>query len=162
MSSRFTAIVLDLDGTLIDSAPDLHAATVALLMEEELPPPSLAAVTAMIGDGMAKLVERAFAAAGRPTTPTETSLLLRRFREYYEGPGRPRLTRVYPGVHATLERLRRNGLRLGVCTDKVETAATALLEDLGIARLVDVVVGGATVPAQRSEEHTSELRSLMR
>src|SRR3546814_2556829 len=108
MSSRFTAIVLDLDGTLIDSAPDRHAATVALLMEEELPPPSLAAVTAMIGDGMAKLVERAFAAAGRPTTTTETSLLLRRFREYYEGPGRPSLTRVYPGVHATLARLSRN------------------------------------------------------
>src|SRR3546814_20045832 len=108
MSSRFTAIVLDLDGTLTDSAPDLHAATVALLMEEELPPPSLAAVTAMIGDGMAQLVERAFAAAGRPTTPTETSTHLPRFRQSLHRSGRTPTHRLSPGVPPTLDPPRRN------------------------------------------------------
>ena len=145
MTKRFTAIVLDLDGTLIDSAPDLHAAVSALLAEEGLPAPSLTAVTGMIGDGMAKLVERAFVAAGRPPSRDALPDLLRRFRAFYEGPDRPRLTRVYPDVAETLRRLRAEGVSLAVCTNKAEAAA------VGWAALLDAVVGGDRVPAQKPD-----------
>ena len=151
MTKRFTAIVLDLDGTLIDSAPDLHAAVSALLAEEGLPAPTLAAVTGMIGDGMAKLVERAFVAAGRPPSRDALPDLLRRFRAFYEGPDRPRLTRVYPDVAETLRRLRAEGVSLAVCTNKAEAAAVAILDELGLADLLDAVVGGDRVPAQKPD-----------
>lgn len=151
MTRRFSAIVLDLDGTLIDSAPDLQAAACALLREEELPEPTLAAVTGMIGDGMGKLVERAFAGAGRPLAPGELPGRLRRFREFYEGPDSPHLTAVYPGVAETLARLRADGVKLGVCTNKAEAAAVAILDELGLAPLLDVVVGGDRVPAQKPD-----------
>lgn len=151
MPDRITAIVLDLDGTLIDSAPDLHAAVSALLAEEGLPVPTLAAVTAMIGDGMAKLVERAFAGSGRPLGAGELPEMLRRFRAFYEGPDRPRLTRVYPDVAETLATLRAQGVLLGVCTNKAEAAATAILDELGLASLLDAVVGGDKVTAQKPD-----------
>ncbi|MFN4090247.1 MAG: phosphoglycolate phosphatase [Alphaproteobacteria bacterium] len=145
------ALVLDLDGTLIDSAPDLHAAVAKLLGEEGLDPPGLMAVTAMIGDGMAKLVERAFAAVGRPVERDALPALVQRFRVHYEGPGRTRLTRVYPDVPETLALLRGRGVRLGVCTNKAEAAAVSILAELGLADLLDAVVGGDTAPAQKPD-----------
>ena len=105
----------------------------------------------MIGDGMAKLVERAFAAAGRPAASGDLPDLLRRFREIYEGPDRPRLTRVYPDVVETLRRLRGEGVALAVCTNKAETAAVAILDELGLTCLLDAVVGGDRVPAQKPD-----------
>lgn len=151
MSQRLSAIVMDLDGTLIDSAPDLHAAANALLIENGCEPLSLAAVTGMIGDGMGKLVERAFKAAGRPIDASERPTLLRRFREHYEGPGCAHLTRPYPEVAETLAALRQAGLRIGVCTNKAETAAVAVLDRLDLSRFLDAVVGGDEVPAQKPD-----------
>lgn len=151
MSHFFHGLVLDLDGTLIDSAPDLHAATNLLLAEAGRPPLSLPAVTAMIGDGVATLIERAFAATGAPPAAADMPRLTRRFLDAYQDPAREHLTRAYPGVAETLDRLRAAGLRLAVCTNKIEAAAVAALREVGLADLLDAIVGSDTVPARKPD-----------
>lgn len=151
MQQTIEGLVLDLDGTLIDSAPDLHAAANILLAEAGREPLSLPAVVGMIGDGMPMLVERAFAATGAPPAEADMPHLARRFLEIYQDPSRDHLTRVYPGVPETLDRLRHEGLRLAVCTNKMEEAAVAVLRDLGLADRLDAVVGSDRVPARKPD-----------
>lgn len=151
MPERIEGLVLDLDGTLIDSAPDLHAAANVLLAEAGRAPLSLPAVIGMIGDGMPMLIERAFAATGAPPAAADMPHLARRFLEIYQDPSRDHLTRVYPGVPETLDRLRREGLRLAVCTNKMEAAAVAVLRGLGLADRFDAVVGSDRVPARKPD-----------
>src|SRR5215469_4403535 len=109
------AVLLDLDGTLVDSAPDLAAAANALLAERGLPPLATAEVAAMVGDGVAKLVERALAARQASGVPLAAAVA--RFTAFYAR-HLATLTRVYPGVPEALQRLRAAGLRLGLCTNK--------------------------------------------
>ncbi len=116
------AVVFDLDGTLIDSAPDLRTAMNRLLAEMGRQPLGLGAVTAMVGDGVHKLVERALAATG-DGTPTAGGIAraTRRFIEFYEGHGAD-LTRPYAGVVEALECLREDVYALGICTNKTHRA----------------------------------------
>ena len=151
MPQTIEGLVFDLDGTLIDSAPDLHVAANLLLAEAGRAPLSLPAVIGMIGDGMPALIERAFAATGSPPAGADMRHLARRFLEIYQDPSRDHLTRVYPGVPETLDRLRRGGLRLAVCTNKMEAAAVAVLRDLGLADRFDAVVGSDRVPARKPD-----------
>jgi len=151
VSQTFRGIIFDLDGTLIDSAPDLHAAANALLAEAGRPPLSLDAVTRMIGDGMPRLIERAFAATGAPAPADRMPELTRRFLKVYQDPARPHLTRAYAGVAEGLDALRRAGLRLAVCTNKLEAAARSVLAELDLARRVDAVVGADGAPAQKPD-----------
>jgi phosphoglycolate phosphatase len=108
-------LIFDLDGTLIDSAPDLRAAVNEMLREHGRAPLSLPQVKRMIGDGVPALVSRALAESG--LSPGEAARALPRFLQLYEADA-VRLTRPYPGVPATLEALRRRGYRTAVCTNK--------------------------------------------
>src|SRR5262252_1953080 len=112
-----TALVFDLDGTLVDSAPDLHRCLNAVLAEQGRRPVSLADIRAMVGDGAAKLVERGFADTGAAVEPAALPDLVQRFLRHYSA-GRHALTRAFPGVVDTLAVLRERGYRLGVCTNK--------------------------------------------
>src|SRR6516162_5254563 len=117
-----TALLLDLDGTLVDSVGDLQAALNQCLGELGASPLSLAAVRRMIGDGARPLVERGLAAHG--LAPTLLEATLARFLTLYEA-APAQLTRPYPGVPETLERLRRAGCRLAICTNKPQAASLA-------------------------------------
>ncbi|MBI2236459.1 MAG: phosphoglycolate phosphatase [Magnetospirillum sp.] len=140
---RIAAVVFDLDGTLIDSLPDLAAAVNRLLAEEGRPPLSADEVKVMVGDGAGTLVERAFAARGGLPGP-EVAPYLARFLADYE-PRAAELTRPWPGVIETLERLKADGLSLAVCTNKPSRATDEVLAALGLTRFFDVVVGGDDV-----------------
>ncbi|HEY9548767.1 MAG TPA: HAD family hydrolase, partial [Kiloniellaceae bacterium] len=135
------ALVFDLDGTLVDSAPDIHAATAAFLAERGHEPLDLATITSFIGNGVPALVERVLRAVGEAADPQSVQAVLPRFNAIY-GADPSSLSRLYPGVAEALAELRRAGLRLGLCTNKPEAAARQMLADFGIAACFAAVVGG--------------------
>ncbi|HUF86275.1 MAG TPA: phosphoglycolate phosphatase [Thermohalobaculum sp.] len=144
------AAIFDLDGTLIDSAPDLHAAANALLAERDLGPVSLSEVRGFIGEGVPKLVARCLAAAGAPATGRELAAAVTRFRAIY-GADPVRLTRAYDGVEAALGALSARGLLLGVCTNKPEAVSRDILAALGLDRHLRAVVGGDTLATMKPD-----------
>ena len=150
MGAELRSVLFDLDGTLIDSAPDLHAALNRLLAERGLRTATLPAVQRMIGDGVRKLVERGFAAAGPPLDRPALDAAEQRFVEIYmTAPAE--LTRSYDGVVDTLETLAGRGLTLGICTNKPEAATQAILRQLGLARLFRGVSGGDSAPVRKPD-----------
>ena len=134
-----TAVIFDLDGTLVDSAPDLQAAANGMLREAGLPALDLETVTSFIGNGIAKLVERCFARHGQ--RPDDLPAQVARFQQLYEAEGHAR-TSLMPGVEAALRELAGQGALLGLCTNKDTAPASAILRKLGIAPLFHAVIGG--------------------
>jgi phosphoglycolate phosphatase len=132
-------LVFDLDGTLVDSVPDLTDALNTVLGERGYAPLSRAEVAPMVGDGVPTLVARAFAARGG--SEAEAAAALPGYTAIYEA-NATALTRPYPGVPETLAALRRGGYRLGVCTNKPQAATRRVLEGLDLAALFDGVAGG--------------------
>jgi phosphoglycolate phosphatase len=129
--------VFDLDGTLVDSAPDLHAALDRLMAARGLPGFTRREVVAMIGDGARVLVERALAARGQPFDQAA----LDDFLEDYTANAAVE-TRPFPGITDALDRLREQGWRLAVCTNKPVEAARELLGALGLMEQLDALGGG--------------------
>jgi phosphoglycolate phosphatase len=151
------AILFDLDGTLVDSVPDLSAAVNGVLAELGRPPLGLPQVMRMVGDGTSALVERALAASGAAGTPLRAAL--DRFLALYEADP-TRLTRPYPGVAAVLDEFATAGWRLGVCTNKPERATRAVLAGLGLERFFAVVLGGDSGPTRKPDP--GPLRAALR
>jgi phosphoglycolate phosphatase len=144
---RPRAVVFDLDGTLIDTAPDLGRALNALLAEHGRPAVEPAAVRHMVGDGAARLVERGFAATGGLPDTLET--LTRRFVAHYEA-GIADASRPFPGVNDALQRLAAAGIALAVCTNKPDRLTFKLLDALDLRRHFAVIAGG-DVPARKPD-----------
>lgn len=154
--SRAPAILFDLDGTLVDSAPDLAASMNVLLVRRGRPELSLDSVRHMVGRGAKVLMERAMAATGEPATPSEIDGMFDEFLEYY-GEHIADLSRPFPGVREALDRLSASGCALGVCTNKPEWASNKLLEILELDRFFGAVVGGDTLPVRKPDpEHVLE------
>ncbi len=147
---RPQAIVFDLDGTLIDSAPDLQAAINRILAAAGRGPLTVEAVKAMVGDGVPKLVERAFVATGGLPNGGADGLAawVARFGEDYENCGFP-LTHPFAGTPGVLATLRDAGLPLGLCTNKPQAATVEILDRLGLAGFFGAVIGGDAVPGVR-------------
>lgn len=143
------ALVFDLDGTLIDSAPDIHAAANRLMSALALPAFDLTTITSYIGNGIPKLVERCLAAAGATdTVPLEEAIA--RFKGFYAEEPALR-TRPYPGVVEALASFAEAGCRLGVVTNKAEDLSRAALADLGLAPHFEVVIGGDTLATRKPD-----------
>ncbi len=134
-------LVFDLDGTLVDSVPDLRAALNEMLRERGRRPLSSPEVKRMVGDGVPILVVRALAATG--ADPAETATALPRFLEIYEANAAD-LTLPYPGVPETVTALRRRGYRTAICTNKPQRATLAVLQGLDLLPLFDGIAGGET------------------
>jgi phosphoglycolate phosphatase len=132
-------LIFDLDGTLVDSAPDLRAALNEMLRERGRAPLSPGQVRRMIGDGAPALVARALAAGGGAALADKTALP--RFLELYQA-NATRLTRPYPDVPETLLALRRAGYRTAICTNKPQRATIGVLQGLDLEALFDAVAGG--------------------
>jgi phosphoglycolate phosphatase len=141
-------LIFDLDGTLIDSAPDLHAALNRLMETQGRRMLDLSEVIPMIGDGVPMLVRRALEATGG--VPDDYDDILKRYHAIY-GSAVADLTEIYPGVAETLEALQRAGHRMGVCTNKPEAATHAVLEALGLARFFSAVAGGDSLPVRKPD-----------
>lgn len=140
MTLRGAVIAFDLDGTLVDTAPDLVGAWNQVLREEGLAPVSLEAGKRMIGNGVRVAVERAFQAAGSPRQGEALDAAVDRFTEVYRGRIAEE-SRAYPGVAETLDRLRAEGARLAVCTNKRTPLSLALLDALDLTSRFAAVVG---------------------
>ncbi len=132
-------LVFDLDGTLVDSVPDLTNALNEVLRQRGYAPLSRPEVAPLVGDGVPALVARAFAARGG--TASEAADALPRYIALYEATATA-LTRPYPGVRETLLELRRRGYRNAVCSNKLQQATMAVLGGLGLAALFDGIAGG--------------------
>jgi phosphoglycolate phosphatase len=144
MSAR---IVFDLDGTLIDSSPDICAIAADLLWAEGLAPLTLDETRGFVGAGAAVFVARMRAARGLPDATQDR--LLAAFLARYEDA--VTLTRPYPGVAEALPRLGAAGDRLGICTNKPERPARAVLRHLGLAPHFPVLVGGDSLPLRKPD-----------
>jgi phosphoglycolate phosphatase len=136
--------VFDLDGTLVDSAPDLHAALDRLMAARGLPGLTRAEVVGMIGDGAKLLVERALAARGQPFDQAA----LDAFLEDYTANAAVE-TRLFPGIPDAMAQLRAEGWRLAVCTNKPVAAARELLGALGVLDQLDALGGGDSYPVRK-------------
>ncbi len=138
--------IFDLDGTLVDSAPDLRAALNRLLAAEGLEPLSLPEVAAMIGDGARALLAKAFAARAAHFNEA----LLPGFLDDLEENSAV-LTRPYPGMVAALEALSGRGWQHAVCTNKPIAATRALLDALGLAPHFALVLGGDSLAVKKPD-----------
>lgn len=142
------AILFDLDGTLIDSAPDITAAVNELLDGKGLPPLRLPQVKSMIGNGVEKLVERAFAASGRPLSKAELEEANREMAPIYRR-HTTRLTRLMPGAAEALARLHVAGVLMGVATNKPQLATREILQHFRLAERLGAIVGGDAVTRKK-------------
>lgn len=135
------AVLIDLDGTLLDTAPDIADAVNRMLHALGAPPLALETVTGFIGNGVPTLIRRVLAASG--IAPSQQALEL--FHCHYADTD-GRCSRVFPGVVTGLSRLRDAGYRLACVTNKPQAASTALLSSSGLASYFDAVVGGDATP----------------
>ena len=136
---RFSAIIFDLDGTLVDSAPDLCGVVNEMLTLHGRVLLDFDDIRKMVGDGAAKLIERGFGATGGLPAPLPdlTSEFIARYERRIADETRP-----FPGVVATLERIKAAGLPMGICTNKTTRLSTRLLDALDLSRFFTAVVGG--------------------
>jgi phosphoglycolate phosphatase len=139
-------LVFDLDGTLVDSVPDLAAALNHLMAARGLAAFSLPEVTGFVGDGVAALVQRGFTARG----VAQDAAALQAFNTDYNAHAADR-TVAFPGVPETLARLAAEGWRMAVCTNKPETPARSLLAALGLEHFFAAVGGGDSFPVRKPD-----------
>lgn len=143
------AVVFDLDGTLIDSAPDIHAAANTVLERRDIAPFTLAEARGFVGHGAAVFVQRCLSARGLAADTALQAEVLDEFLALYEGA--VHLTLPYPGVVACLDALAAEELDLAVCTNKPEGPTAAVLTHLGLDRHFGVVVGGDTMAVRKPD-----------
>ncbi len=143
-------IAFDLDGTLVDTAPDLIGTLNVLLEGEGLPALPLSEARPFIGHGARWLIERGFQAAGTQLHPAKSQQLfdafVARYRAHIADESRP-----FPGCEAALDALATAGARLTVCTNKPTGLSVALLEAVGLASRFAAIVGPDAAPAAKPD-----------
>lgn len=139
-----SALILDLDGTLVDTAPDLAQATNHVLCQNDRRAVTLDEVRSLVGLGARKLIRRGFALTGADLEEDRVEPLFEQFIAYY-GAHISERSRPFPGVVALLERCCDAGIRLAVCTNKQEGLSLRLLADLNLSGYFSAVVGADTV-----------------
>lgn len=138
-----TTIVFDLDGTLIDTAPDLIATLNVVLSREKIPSVDPVVARTYIGQGARVTLQRGFAAAGRAISPERLDQLFADFLAYYTDHIAD-YSRPFPGLTQALDRLAADGLRLAVCTNKLEGLSVRLLDALDLSKRFAVICGPDT------------------
>jgi phosphoglycolate phosphatase len=141
-------LVFDLDGTLVDTAPDLVAATNHALAALGLPLVPAETLRQAIGFGARRMIVDGLQHTGLTLPGADVDRLLARFLDYYE-PNLARESRPFEGAVAVLERLRGAGARLAVCTNKRLYLAERLLKELGIDGLFSAVAGRDSFPVHK-------------
>lgn len=146
-------IVFDLDGTLVDSAPDLHRALNTVLAGLLLPDVPLSQVRQHVGLGARRLIERTTQAFERPLSEEELDDLTNKYVETYAH-DIASLTTIFPGVIDTLDWLARSGAQMSVCTNKRTILSRRLLDALNLSRyFVDVIGADAVANRKPHGEH---------
>lgn len=144
------AILFDLDGTLVDTAPDLAAATDFALQRAGRPAVGLDAIRQMVGDGARVMVERGFEATGGQPSAEVFEAAIADFYACYEANLADK-SRPFPGVTTCLAELAERGYALAVCTNKLEHFSRSLLDQLGLSGFFAAVVGGDSLPTRKPD-----------
>lgn len=152
-------LVLDLDGTIADTAGDLVGTLNTVLAGEGLAPITLESGRAMVGAGAKALIERGFAASGAPLTQEKLDRLFHKFLAIYEDRIAEE-SRLFDGLHKSLERFAEAGWKLAVCTNKIESASVKLLEALGVAHMFAAICGQDTHLADGKPVSKPDARAL--
>jgi phosphoglycolate phosphatase len=136
-------LVFDLDGTLVDTAPDLISALNYVLDREGLPPVPLHSARNMIGAGARKLIERGLELEGRAASVDDISRLTGDFIDYYAAHIADE-SRPFEGLETALDDLQAQGFRFAVCTNKLEWLSRRLLDQLGLSARFSAICGADT------------------
>jgi phosphoglycolate phosphatase len=139
-------LVLDLDGTLTDSLPDIAAALNRSLARHGQSPLAVEQVRPMVGDGVGALFERGYAARGLVPSPEDMALGLADYTAHST-----ERTLLYPGAMAAMRALSEAGWRLAVCTNKPEAPARLLLDHVGLTPLLAAVGAGDSFPVRKPD-----------
>ena len=149
-----SAIAFDLDGTLLDTIHDLAAAVNALLAEQSHPPLAQDTIRALVGKGMANLVRRAIAlSTGQAPEALDDAAMadaLARYQRHYAAQ-LGHATLAFPGLVASLDRLRGDGFKLAIITNKATRFVQPHLVQAGIADRFDLVIGGDDLPVKKPD-----------
>ena len=149
-------VVFDLDGTLVDTAPDLLASLNHCLELAGLVRAEPAALRRFVGMGGRVMIERAFAAQRRALDEARLDELQAAFLDHYRG-GMPGQSRPYPGVAGALDRFEAAGYAAAVCTNKYESLSTALIDALGLSRRFTAICGADTFAFRKPDpRHLTE------
>ena len=148
-----SVVVFDLDGTLVDTAPDLVASLNHAVTQAGLAPVSYGDLTHLVGHGARAMIERTFALRGKPLSEKDLDWQMKEFIDFYHG-SMPGDSFPYPGVITAMDRLSAAGYTLAVCTNKLEMLARSLLEGLGLTSRFAAITGGDTFSVRKPDaEH---------
>ena len=154
MPAPHFCVLFDLDGTLVDTAPDLTGALNTLLVAEGRPRVNESDVRHMVGHGARSLILRGFALTGialdEEREQARIDALVVKYLSTYQA-NITRASRAFPGVAKALETLADKGAVMGVCTNKVEDLSHELLAKLGLADHFGAVIGGDTLPLRKPD-----------
>jgi phosphoglycolate phosphatase len=151
-SKRLDGVVIafDLDGTLVDTAPDLMNTLNMVLAEEGLPPLPLEAAPMIVGKGVRVMVERGFAVAGEPLDDAHFPRMFDRFIELYIVHCTDQ-SRPFPGVLEALDRLEAEGAILAVCTNKRTDLSLRVMDALNLTSRFKAIVGADQAPRPKPD-----------
>ncbi|MCX8999836.1 phosphoglycolate phosphatase [Rhizobiaceae bacterium BDR2-2] len=136
-------VIFDLDGTLVDTSPDLVASLNHTITAEGLEPVTYEDLTHLVGQGVHMMIRRAYAMHERDLDDATLARLFDRFMAFYLDT-MPGDSHPYPGVVEALDRLAGAGMKLAVCTNKIESLTFPLLEKLGLGGRFAAITGGDT------------------
>ncbi len=155
------AIAFDLDGTLIDSVPDVRAAINRLLVSEGRSEISLEQTLTLVGQGARVMMEQAMALGdGAPPADTLDRMVETYIGFYQRHPAD--LTTIYPGVVEVLESLAARGIPMAICSNKPFVMTKLVLKTLGLDRYFDAVTGGDNVPHRKPDgRHVTHALELL-
>jgi phosphoglycolate phosphatase len=141
-------VVFDLDGTLVDTAPDLIETLNVVFAREGLSPVDYAHARDMIGGGARRMIESGLRYEGRSASESDIDRMFADFIEYYSAHIADK-SQPYPGLDAALDRLAAGGCRFAVCTNKLEGLSRLLLEALGLTNRFAAICGQDTFGIQK-------------
>lgn len=151
------AVIFDLDGTLIDSLPDLRATLNRSLARHDLAPLSPEQVRPMVGDGSKKLLERGYAVYGRMPTEEDFTVYSADYEAHVTDETKP-----FDGVGEMLDSLRKSGFKLGICSNKPHKAAARILAALNLKEYFPVLIGADQTAYRKPDpRHLAEVLKAM-
>jgi len=143
-------VVFDLDGTLVDTAPDLIDTLNVVFAREGLPSVDYTAARNMIGGGARRMIENGLKFEGRPSSGSEIDRMFADFIAHYSAHIADR-SRPFPGLEAALDRLSAQDCRFVVCTNKLERLSRLLLDTLGLTKRFVAICGQDTFGIQKPD-----------
>ena len=144
------SVIFDLDGTLVDTAPDLTAALNAVLERAGRAPVPLDDVRHMVGRGARVLIERAMAASGPAVDPDAADEMFRHFLEHYDE-NIAATSRPFANAESVVRRLSQRGHKIGICTNKPEGLSLKLMRELKLQDLFPVILGADSRPYRKPD-----------